>query len=246
MLLKIFLFLSIPIAVGLVFLVRNKFNDNQKKYLKWSLWIFIVLFSYLGFKSISDVIQFDEIKNSRYQSVIKNLKDIRDSQLAHRTIHGYFENNWDSLVKFVKNDSFTITQRRDSSILDRELTKRYGGVKTYKDIVIVDTLGFVSVKDSLFGADARFQSMMYVPFAKMDTTKFELKAGFLNQNGINIPVFESKVMKKVILHDQNSDLIFKENQVQSVDGVNGSSLKIGSMDEVNTNGNWPKNYTKDK
>ena len=104
----------------------------------------------------------------------------------------------------------------------------------------------MSVKDSLFGNDARFENMMYVPFSKVDTTKFELKACFLNQNGIDIPVFESKVMKKVILYDQNSDLIFKENQVQSVDGVNGSSLKIGSMDEVNTNGNWPKNYTKDK
>ena len=245
MLLKIFLFLSIPITVGLVILVRSKFNDNQKKFLFYGLWIFILTFSYLTYSSISDVIQFDEIKNYRYQSVIKNLKDIRDSQLAHRTIHGHFENNWDSLVKFVEIDSFTITQRRDSSIIDRLLTKRYGGVKTYKDIVIVDTLGFVSVRDSLFGEDRRFQNMMYVPFAETNETKFELKAGFLNQNGINIPVFESKVMKRIILHDQNSDLIFKENQVQSVDGVNGPSLKIGSMDEVNTNGNWPKNYTKD-
>lgn len=245
MLLKIFLFLSIPITVGLVFLVKTKFNDNQKKFLLYGLWVFILTFSYLTYSSISDVIQFDEIKNYRYQSVIKNLKDIRDSQLAHRTIHGHFENNWDSLVKFVEKDSFTITQRRDSSIIDRELTKRYGGVKTYKDIIIVDTLGFVSVRDSLFGENRRFENMMYVPFAKINKTKFELKAGFLNQNGIDIPVFESKVMKRIILHDQNSDLIFKENQVQSVDGVNGSSLKIGSMDEVNTNGNWPKNYTKE-
>ena len=245
MLLKIFLFLSIPITVGLVILVRTKINDNQKKFLLYGLWVFILTFSYLTYSSISDVIQFDEIKNYRYQSVIKNLKDIRDSQLAHRTIHGHFENNWDSLVKFVEIDSFTITQRRDSSIIDRMLTKRYGGVKTYKDIVIVDTLGFVSVRDSLFGEDRRFQNMMYVPFAKINETKFELKAGFLNQNGIDIPVFESKVMKRIILHDQNSDLIFKENQVQSVDGVNGPSLKIGSMDEVNTNGNWPKNYTKE-
>ena len=245
MLLKIFLFLSIPITVGLVFLVKTKFNDNQKKFLLYGLWVFILTFSYLTYSSISDVIQFDEIKNYRYQSVIKNLKDIRDSQLAHRTIHGHFENNWDSLVKFVEKDSFTITQRRDSSIIDRELTKRYGGVKTYKDIIIVDTLGFVSVRDSLFGENRRFENMMYVPFAETNETKFELKAGFLNQNGIDIPVFESKVMKRIILHDQNSDLIFKENQVQSVDGVNGSSLKIGSMDEVNTNGNWPKNYTKE-
>ncbi len=245
MLLKIFLFLSIPITIGLVILVRSKLDDNQKKFLLYGLWVFILIFTYLTYSSISNVIQFDKIKNYRYQSVIKNLKDIRDSQLAHRTIHGHFENNWDSLVKFVQTDSFTITQRRDSSVIDRDLTKRYGGVKTYKDIIIVDTLGFVSVKDSLFGENRRFLNMMYVPFAKTNTTKFELKAGFLNQNGIDIPVFESKVMKKIILHDQEYDLIFKENQVQSVDGVNGSSLKIGSMDEVNTNGNWPKNYTKE-
>jgi len=30
--------------------------------------------------------------------------------------------------------------------------------------------------------------------------------------------------------------------VVSVDGVNGDALKVGSMDEVNTNGNWPKTY----
>jgi len=245
MLLKIFLFLSIPITVGLVILVRSKLDDNKKKFLLYGLCVFILIFSYLTYSSISDVIQFDKIKNYRYQSVIKNLKDIRDSQLAHRTIHGHFENNWDSLVKFIQRDSFTITQRRDSSVIDRDLTKRYGGVKTYKDIIIVDTLGFVSVKDSLFGEDRGFLNMMYVPFAKTNTTKFQLKAGFLNQNGIDIPVFESKVMKKVILYDQEYDLIFKENQVQSVDGVNGSSLKIGSMNEVNTNGNWPKNYTKE-
>ena len=47
-------------------------------------------------------------------------------------------------------------------------------------------------------------------------------------------------------HDNQSlNLVLKENQVQSVDGVNGPSLKIGSMNEVNTNGNWPKNYSKD-
>jgi len=126
------------------------------------------------------------------------------------------------------------------------MTKRYGGVKTYKDIVIVDTLGFVSVKDSLFGVDNRYTKMMYVPGAKDADTKFELRSGYIEQNGLDIPVFESKVIKSVILYDQNKDLIFKENLVQSVDGVNGSALKVGSMDEVNTNGNWPKNYTKNQ
>ncbi|OUV87259.1 MAG: hypothetical protein CBD05_00845 [Flavobacteriaceae bacterium TMED145] len=221
-------------------------QDKHKPYVLGSLWILILIFASLLFTSIYNEIKFDEVKNARYQVVIKNLKDIRDTQLAHRTVKGVFQNNWDSLVKFVEIDSFIITQRRDSSVLDKEMTKRYGGVKTYKDIVIVDTLGFVSVKDSLFGFDNRYKTMMYVPFSKNDDTKFELKAGFLNQNGIDIPVFEALVKKRVILHDQSLNLILKENQVQSVDGVNGASLKIGSMDEVNTNGNWPKNYSKDK
>ena len=242
---KIFLFLSPFIAIGIVFYVKTRMQDKHRPYVLASLWVIVVIYASLLFTSIYDEIKFDEVKNARYQLVIKNLKDIRDTQLAHRTVKGVFQDNWDSLVEFVEIDSFTITQRRDSSILDKEMTKRYGGVKTFKDIVIVDTLGFISVKDSLFGFDDRYLSMMYVPFSKDDQTRFQLKAGFLNQNGIDIPVFEAFVKKRVILYDQSLNLVLKENQVQSVDGVNGSSLKIGSMNEVNTNGNWPKNYSKD-
>ena len=242
---KVLLFLSPFIAIGLVYYVKTSMQDKHRPYILGSLWVLILVFASLLFKSIYNEIKFDEVKNARYQVVIKNLKDIRDTQLAHRTVKGVFQDNWDSLVKFVEIDSFTITQRRDSSVLDKEMTKRYGGVKTYKDIVIVDTLGLVSVKDSLFGFDDRYLRMMNVPFSKNDQTKFELKAGFLSQNGIDIPVFESFVRKRVILHDQSLNLVLKENQVQSVDGVNGPTLKIGSMNEVNTNGNWPKNYSKD-
>ena len=242
---KVLLFLSPFIAIGIVYYVKTSMQDKHRPYILGSLWVLILVFASLLFKSIYNEIKFDEVKNARYQVVIKNLRDIRDTQLAHRTVKGVFQDNWDSLVKFVEIDSFTITQRRDSSILDKEMTKRYGGVKTYKDIVIVDTLGLVSVKDSLFGFDDRYLRMMNVPFSKNDQTKFELNAGFLNQNGIDIPVFESFVRKRVILHDQSLNLVLKENQVQSVDGVNGPTLKIGSMNEVNTNGNWPKNYSKD-
>ncbi len=242
---KVLLFLSPFIAIGIVYYVKTSMQDKHRPYILGSLWLLILVFASLLFKSIYNEIKFDEVKNSRYQVVIKNLKDIRDTQLAHRTVKGVFQDNWDSLVKFVEIDSFTITQRRDSSVLDKEMTKRYGGVKTYKDIVIVDTLGLVSVKDSLFGFDDRYLRMMNVPFSKNDQTRFELKAGFLNQNGIDIPVFEAFVRKRIILHDQSLNLVLKENQVQSVDGVNGPTLKIGSMNEVNTNGNWPKNYSKD-
>jgi hypothetical protein len=48
------------------------------------------------------------------------------------------------------------------------------------------------------------------------------------------------------LYDQDENLIDKEEEVMSVEGVNGPTLKVGSMDEVNTNGNWPKNYSNEQ
>ena len=83
--------------------------------------------------------------------------------------------------------------------------------------------------------------MMNVPVGKPGE-KFKLQAGFIEQNDIKIPVFEASVKKDVILFDQDRDMVIQENQVVSVDGVNGDALKVGSMDEVNTNGNWPKTY----
>ena len=154
--------------------------------------------------SIYGEIKFNQEKEERYKIVIENLKDIRDSQLAHRTVNGNFQNNWDSLVKFIETEKFTITQRRDSTVIDKVLTKRYG-VDTTKDIVIIDTLGFINVIDSLFGVDDRYKTMMNVPVGKKDQV-FKLETGYVPQNGINIPVFEVSVDKSILLYDQDKNL----------------------------------------
>ena len=43
----------------------------------------------------------------------------------------------------------------------------------------------------------------------------------------------------IILYDQNSDLVRQENETVSVDGVNGSEIILGSLNNVSNNGNWP-------
>ncbi|MCF7560655.1 hypothetical protein L3X39_08395 [Sabulilitoribacter multivorans] len=230
----------ILVTIGLVKLVDKFIPQKFKPILNVVLWVLIAFLGYQTYMSIYEPIQFNKVKNKRYAVVIESLKDIRDAQLAHRQVTGKFADNFDNLVKFIDTAQFTITQRRDSSILDVELTKRYG-VDTHKDIVVIDTLGFASVKDSLFKTSPRYKTMMNVPVGE-DGAKFKLQAGFIEQNNIKIPVFEASVLKNVILFDQNKDLLMQENQVVSVDGVNGDKLKVGSMDEVNTNGNWPKTY----
>ncbi|HAB27641.1 MAG TPA: hypothetical protein DCE27_07785 [Xanthomarina gelatinilytica] len=213
--------------------------SKVKPVLTIALWALIFYLGYLTFMSIYEPIQFNKVKNKRYAAVIEKLIDIRDAQLAHQQVTGKFAPTFDNLVKFIDTAQFTITQRRDSTVIDEELTRRYGGVETTKEITIIDTLGFKSVKDSLFKNSDRYKTMMNVPNTD---AQFEMQAGLLEQNDLKIPVFEASVKKSVILHDQDKDLIAQENQVVSVDGVNGDALKVGSMEEVKTNGNWPKTY----
>jgi hypothetical protein len=230
----------ILLTIGIVWVIDKFVPQKIKPILHIVLWAIILFLGYTAYKSVYGEIEFNQLKEKRYALVIDKLKDIRDSQLAYKTVNGKFTDNWDELVKFIETGKFTITQRRDSTVLDAEMTRRFG-VDMTKDIVVIDTLGTVPVKDSLFGADTRYKTMMNVPVGEPGA-KFKLQAGKLDE----ISVFEASVDKSVLLFDQDKNLLAKEKEVVSVDGVNGPMLKVGSMTEVNTNGNWPKNYSKEQ
>ncbi|MGB3776179.1 MAG: hypothetical protein WA951_13065 [Leeuwenhoekiella sp.] len=206
------------------------------------LWIVIIGLGYLLFNSVYGEVQFNELKEARYQRAIDKLIDIRDSQLAYKQVTGNFAKNFDDLERFLDTAEFTITQRRDTVVLDEERTKAFG-VDMTKEMILVDTLGTKSVKDSLFGNTDRYKTMMNVPGTD---AKFEMDAGSIMSNDIRIPVFEAKIAKEVLLQDQPNDYVNKEKQVVSVDGVNGAYITLGSMTEVKTAGNWPKSYGGDE
>lgn len=231
----------ILLTIGIVWVIDKFVPKKAKPFITIALWLLIIFLGYKTFMSVYGEIQFNQLKEKRYNQVIKNLIDIRNAQVAHKVVTGKFTDNFDDLVKFVDTAEYTITQRRDSTVLDVERTKLFGGVETFKTLVLIDTLDFVSVKDSLFKSSTRYKTMMNVPVGA-EGAKFELKAGMLD----SISVFEASVRKEVVLFDQDKYLIKKEEQVVSVDGVNGPTIKVGSMDEVNTTGNWPKNYSKEQ
>jgi len=167
------------------------------------------------------------------------MKNIRDVELAHREINGEYVGNFEDMIKFIDTAKYIITQRKDTTYLDEEYRKTYG-VDQYIEDVVIDTLGFASVKDSIFGTSERYREIMYIPHT--DNKEFEIEAGYLEEDGDSIPVFEVRAPKDLILADQNKDLVIQEKQTKSVDGVDGSAIKVGSMKQVNTSGNWPKNF----
>ena len=199
------------------------------------LWVLCAVMSYQIYDSINGPINFNKTKNERYAQVINRLKTIRKAQIAHKDVKGFYANNFDSLVSFVETGIFTLIEKRDSSYLEYDRTYR---IDMLKEVVVVDTLGTVPVLDSLFKNDMSYKLMSQVPVEGVDA-RFALKADIINKNGYRVPVFEVKVSKNVVLHDQNKDLLKQENETVSVDGVNGSEIILGSMSEVSTNGNWP-------
>lgn len=212
----------------------------MKTILQIVLWIICIVLGYLIYRSVTGPIEFAEVKEERYARVIAKLKDIRNAQEAYKTVNGKYADDFNSLITFVDTGQYTITQQRDSSYMEFDQTYQ---IDMLQEVKIIDTLGFVSVKDSLFKSSERYKNLADVPYAP-NNEKFEMKADVIDKSGYRVPVFEAKVDKAVVLHDQPKDLLARENAQVSVEEVNGSVIKVGSLTEVSTSGNWPPIYDK--
>lgn len=256
----------IILTILIVWLIDRFVPKKLKPFITIALWALIIFLGYITFMSVYKEIQFNQLKVERYKKVIDRLVDVRDSQLAYKEVNGEYAGSFDKLLNFVENGKVPITQRRDTLVLDEERTRAFGGVETMKTITLIDTLSFYTVKDSIFKGNDRYKSMMnvftdeeikkdYAEWVKdlpsgnenekaykkvmQEGDQFILKAGRLDE----IAVFEASVDKAVVLFDQEDYLVEKARQAFSVAGVKGSSVKIGSMEDVNTSGNWGKDLS---
>ncbi len=233
------------ICIGLAVLLEKYVPLKLNPVISVVLWAVILFLGYSLYKSINGPVEFNKVKEARYAKVIVNLKDIRSAELAHQQLTGSYTGSFDSLVRFIDTAQYAIIERRDTSYADVEKNKAYGLGNDggyYIEDIIIDTLGFSSVKDSLFGTTDRYKTMMNIPLEVADGAQFELSAGKYEKNGDLYSVFEARVSKKVILSDQNPDLLYQEEDLISVDGINGPYVKVGAMDDIDTSGNWPKGY----
>jgi hypothetical protein len=106
---------------------------------------------YMLVDSIRQPIRFQHEQRARYQRTIDRLKDIRTAQLAYRSMNGEFTGSFDTLINFVKTDSFRVV--RSIGDLDDSLAVALGQI-------IRDTIR-VSVRDSLIppGLPCRFSQV---------------------------------------------------------------------------------------
>lgn len=233
----------ILITFGLVKLIDKFVPAKIKPVINIALWVIIAFLGYATFMSVYEPIKFNKVKEERFKKTINGLKVIRKAQLAHRDVTGEFSLDFDKLIQFIETAEYTLIERRDSSVIDPDLSAQFG-VDMYEDIVVIDTIGTMPVKDSIFKNSNVYKTMMNLPDgAAKKGTKYNMNAGFITDSDVTIPVFEVFVKKDDILYDQNENLVRQENEVASaVVGVAGNTIKVGSMKEVETGGNWGKIY----
>ncbi len=248
LLIFIYVIITCIVAVVLVKLIDKFLPANARTFVSIALWVVCFFIAYLIYASIMKPIEFNKEKEARYEIAVKTMLDIKKLQTGYKSVHGKFAENFDELIKFVDQGQFEIISRKDTAVIDAARNAAFGitvgadGVGGfYKDVVITEKLGSVSVKDSLFKNSDRYKRLNVVKVGNIEVP-VEMKTGLVNRNDMNISVFEARIDKNALLKDLDQDLVKSENKVESIDEINGPVIILGSLEEVSLTGNWPKKY----
>jgi len=233
-----FILLTVLGIALVVFLAKGIVSFIPKKlqpFISLGLWALIIFLGYKVYTGIMEPINFNERKIEKFAKVIKNLKMIRDAELAHKTITGTFTGSGIDLIAFVDTAQFAIIENRDTVV-----TVRKGRITVEEERRIVDTIGYEPVKNRFRNRD--YKNMMNVPGTNV---QFDLKVGTVEKlQGLLAPVFMAKIDKAIVLKGESISLIKQENDHLGGNEVRGAYLSVGSLDDVVTNGNWPPLYDK--
>jgi len=188
------------------------------------LFIVIVTLGFFVYESIMEPVRFQAEKTKRETVVVNKLKDIRNSQLIYRQLKGSFAKSFDSLQKFLEVAEIPVVK----IIPDPNDT-------TYTK-TINDTVGYIKVSDTLFSKKSYTLSQLaLVPFSNGEL--FEMDADTIERGGVNVNVFEVKVPYTSYLKGLDKQTIFNlTSKMEDIERYPG--LKVGSMVEPSTNGNW--------
>lgn len=207
-----------------------------------SIVINIVLFAVVVFlaiqivKSIQAPIKFNSEQKARETQVVERLIDIRNAEVLYKNANSKYTNSFDTLIKFCQTAEIPIVKIVPDPT-DTTFTR-----------TINDTIGYVKVMDSIKSKreDFNINDIKFVPFSNPQQ-QFELESGNIDRNGIKIPVFEARTPYEVYLATPGTAFSEKEwkqrvdNAKAEKENINRyAGLKVGSMEEATTDGNWEK------
>ena len=179
--------------------------------IKVVLALVIVILGYLVYNSINTPLKFEQELQSRSEDVIS-------------TLNKRYTTRFDTLIQFV----------REGKVPEVKMVP--DPKDTTNTRTITDTIGFVSIFDSIFAKkNYKLEELELIPFSNNE--KFTLQAGKINKGGVDVSVFEVTAPLETYSIGLNQQLVI--NRVQEMKDKNKfPGLKVGSMYEASTDGNW--------
>jgi hypothetical protein len=197
---------------------------------------------FLGIYLVSRImkpINFKAERIRRENTAIERLKDIRKSQEAYKSKYGKYTASFDTLIHYIKTDSFEIPKLELSGkgVWDQdEMTQE----QAIKKGILRKTIIKKSVRDSLFSPDYNIDDLRYIPYTG-NKKEFVMKAGEVETGSqLKVKVFEAYALYDILFNGMDrQEVINYKDQRYKITEFNG--VKVGSITEANNNaGNWEK------
>jgi hypothetical protein len=204
-----------------IFKIEHTMKSNVIKII---LAVVIIFLGYLIFNSINKPVKFENTLQARGDVIVAKLKDIRIAQNLFRNQYGHYTGSFDSLKTFVKTGKIPeVKMIPDPN--DTTFTR-----------TISDTIRFVSIYDSIFSKkNYPLEKLNEVPYSNGDL--FSILAGKINKGGVDVAVFEVSARMETYTKDLNKQLVV--NRIKELEDISKfPGLKVGSMTEATTDGNW--------
>jgi hypothetical protein len=227
--------------------VKDIINKALRIILFGVLFTLCVVYAYLDFKSINDKIQHDAMVERIEKEVKQRLKDIRDAQLEYMRVNGVYAQDYATLRKFIKEGK-TINVKKEGDVPEKvtdeiwaKLKETFPNDKKYKDRP--DKLTeYEAMKLGYIKRDTTYEPVITRLFLNPEAEKrrsaksiypvFDVDSiGILPfSGGKEIYMKTGKISKNNI---ETWVILIKDPRP-----VGKDTLMIGSLTDVNTNGNW--------
>lgn len=214
--------------------------------------VVIILLAFFTVQSVMEPIKFNKAKDAREKVAIQQLKDIRDLQVAFKSVNGRYTSSFDTLINFYTSGKMKVMMKvgsMDDSIAvanTKALKKKNPKITAAQmlDLVakgqklVFTTESEIPVSDTLFvnREDFNVSTIGIIPFSEGQPVQMESTVRMVS--GVQVPLFEAAMPYKALLYGLDNQLRINldDDRVKS-DRYPG--LKVGSVSAPNNNaGNW--------
>jgi len=176
----------------------------------------VIVVGYNLYKTVEEPIVFEQKRAVRDDAAIAKLQKIRQAQIIFKNKYGVYANSFDTLITVIKNEHLEVIKQigdpNDSTQVSKTVVTK------------------IAIIDSLFKGDAKaVEDLPLVPFTNNE--KFGIVAQMIKKNDVEVPAFEVKTPYTSLYNG-----LIKKYYLNKV----GKSMKVGSLEEGTTTGNWEK------